>query len=183
MIDLDAWLDANHPAEGANWTLTDASALIRIPGDFNNNGTVDAADYVVWRKTDGMQDGYNLWRMNFGRTSGASAMLGSTAPPVRLSPNHQAPPCSYSRQSHSSGAAVPCRVPSREAAPANSRGCQPPEARPSNEAKPQRGDSALAVPRTIAKPPVGRLGASAAMRAVRSKQPSRGNSTLPRAGR
>jgi len=21
-----------------------------IPGDFNNNGVVDAADYVVWRK-------------------------------------------------------------------------------------------------------------------------------------
>jgi probable HAF family extracellular repeat protein len=27
MIDLDAWLDANYPAEGANWTLEDASGL------------------------------------------------------------------------------------------------------------------------------------------------------------
>jgi probable HAF family extracellular repeat protein len=27
MIDLDAWLDANYPAEGANWTLTDAAGL------------------------------------------------------------------------------------------------------------------------------------------------------------
>jgi probable HAF family extracellular repeat protein len=27
MIDLDAWLDANNPAEGANWTLTQAWGL------------------------------------------------------------------------------------------------------------------------------------------------------------
>ena len=30
-----------------------------IPGDFNDDGTVDAADYVVWRKNDGTQAGYN----------------------------------------------------------------------------------------------------------------------------
>jgi hypothetical protein len=27
MIDLDAWLDANNPVEGAKWTLTDAYGL------------------------------------------------------------------------------------------------------------------------------------------------------------
>ena len=27
MIDLDAWLDANNPAEGAKWTLTEAHGL------------------------------------------------------------------------------------------------------------------------------------------------------------
>ena len=31
-----------------------------IPGDFSDDGTVVAADYVVWRKTDGTPDGYNL---------------------------------------------------------------------------------------------------------------------------
>jgi T5SS/PEP-CTERM-associated repeat protein len=41
-----------------------------LPGDYNGNGVVDAADYVVWRKTDGSQEGYNLWRTNFGRTDG-----------------------------------------------------------------------------------------------------------------
>jgi T5SS/PEP-CTERM-associated repeat protein len=42
-------------------------------GDYNKNGTVDAADYVVWRKTDGSPAGYNLWRANFGRTAGSGA--------------------------------------------------------------------------------------------------------------
>jgi hypothetical protein len=50
-----------------------------IPGDFNQDGKVDAADYVVWRKTDGMQAEYNLWRANFGRTSGSGSSLGSSA--------------------------------------------------------------------------------------------------------
>ncbi|MEX0642995.1 MAG: autotransporter-associated beta strand repeat-containing protein [Pirellulales bacterium] len=38
-------------------------------GDFNNDGFVDAADYVVWRKDPGSFDGdfgYAVWRMNFG---------------------------------------------------------------------------------------------------------------------
>jgi hypothetical protein len=37
-----------------------------IPGDFNDDGRVDAADYVAWRKTDGTQLGYNTWRTHFG---------------------------------------------------------------------------------------------------------------------
>ncbi|HEX2475713.1 MAG TPA: PEP-CTERM sorting domain-containing protein, partial [Lacipirellulaceae bacterium] len=44
-----------------------------MPGDFNTDGTVDAADYVVWRKTGGAQDGYNLWRAHFGQTAGSGA--------------------------------------------------------------------------------------------------------------
>ncbi len=42
-----------------------------LDGDFNADGIVDAADYIVWRKTDGSQAGYDLWRTNFGRTVGA----------------------------------------------------------------------------------------------------------------
>ncbi|HJQ81621.1 MAG TPA: hypothetical protein VJ828_16785 [Lacipirellulaceae bacterium] len=41
-------------------------------GDYNNNGTVDAADYVIWRKTDTSQQGYTDWRTNFGATGGPS---------------------------------------------------------------------------------------------------------------
>jgi hypothetical protein len=52
-----------------------------LAGDFNGDGSVDAADYVVWRKTDGSQDGYNAWRTNFGRTSGGGAALGASAVP------------------------------------------------------------------------------------------------------
>jgi hypothetical protein len=42
-------------------------------GDFNEDGAVDAADYVVWRKTDASQAGYDLWRANFGRTAGSGS--------------------------------------------------------------------------------------------------------------
>jgi hypothetical protein len=41
-----------------------------IPGDFNHDDTVDARDYITWRKTDGSQAGYDLWRTNFGRAAG-----------------------------------------------------------------------------------------------------------------
>ena len=40
-------------------------------GDFNNDGSVNAADYVTWRKGIGVAptpENYNLWRTNFGRT-------------------------------------------------------------------------------------------------------------------
>ena len=38
-------------------------------GDYNENGTVDAADYVSWREGNiNGQQGYLDWRANFGRT-------------------------------------------------------------------------------------------------------------------
>jgi hypothetical protein len=54
-----------------------------LPGDFNNNGTVDAADYIVWRNGLGSsytQTDYNTWRANFGRSADAVATAG-WAPP------------------------------------------------------------------------------------------------------
>jgi formylglycine-generating enzyme len=48
-------------------------------GDFNGNSTVDAADYVVWRKTNGPPTDYNLWRSNFGKTAGGGPGAGSGA--------------------------------------------------------------------------------------------------------
>jgi len=44
-------------------------------GDYNGDGKVDAADYVVWRKTDGTPAGYNAWRANFGQTVGAGSLV------------------------------------------------------------------------------------------------------------
>jgi hypothetical protein len=53
-----------------------------VKGDYNDNGVVDAADYVVWRKNVGTTNDlrndttgtstigaaqYNLWRANFGK--------------------------------------------------------------------------------------------------------------------
>ncbi len=61
-------------------------------GDFNNDGSVDAADYVVWRNALGThlplanetaspgnvdQDDYQVWRENFGATS--TSGLGNLA--------------------------------------------------------------------------------------------------------
>lgn len=43
-------------------------------GDFNGDGTINAADYVVWRKglgTTHTQNDYNIWRAHFGQTTGS----------------------------------------------------------------------------------------------------------------
>jgi probable HAF family extracellular repeat protein len=41
-----------------------------LPGDYNVDGAVDAADYVVWRKDVDPQVGFNVWRANFGASLG-----------------------------------------------------------------------------------------------------------------
>jgi hypothetical protein len=60
-----------------------------LPGDYNQNGTVDAADYVLWRNggplqndaTPGVQPGdYDVWRANFGQTAGNGAGADVNAP-------------------------------------------------------------------------------------------------------
>jgi len=77
-----------------------ALALYAAPvllGDFNNDGKVDAADYVVWRKNDtanaalpndngaGTQAArYSLWRANFGNGTGGAgsgALTGAVPEP------------------------------------------------------------------------------------------------------
>ncbi len=54
-------------------------------GDFNHDGIVDAADYVVWRKglgTTYTQNDYNVWRAHFGQTSGSgSSAIANAAVP------------------------------------------------------------------------------------------------------
>jgi hypothetical protein len=50
-----------------------------IPGDFNLNGIIDAADYVVWRKNAGTQADYNLWRSHFGQPAAAGAVATANA--------------------------------------------------------------------------------------------------------
>jgi probable HAF family extracellular repeat protein len=100
MVDLNTRID---PLSG--WVLSDAADIndagqitgqgliggryhaylltpVSIPGDFNHDGRVDAADYVVWRKTGGSLGDYNTWRANFGQTagSGAGAYAGTAVP-------------------------------------------------------------------------------------------------------
>jgi hypothetical protein len=43
-----------------------------VPGDFNLDGTVDAADYVTWRAIDGSPEGYDAWRAHFGQLASGS---------------------------------------------------------------------------------------------------------------
>ena len=67
-----------------------------LAGDYNGNGTVDAADYVVWRNTRGSTtnlsaDGngnnvvdsgdYTAWRARFGQSAGSGALAGDVAAP------------------------------------------------------------------------------------------------------
>jgi hypothetical protein len=57
------------------------SVVTLLPGDFNNDGTVDAADYVVWRKTNaGNAQGYTDWRANFGEGMGTDGGSAGASP-------------------------------------------------------------------------------------------------------
>jgi hypothetical protein len=68
----------------------------RQPGDFNADGTVDSADYIVWRSSSGQSganlpadansDGhidsldYQTWRANFGNSLGSGLNTSPTSP-------------------------------------------------------------------------------------------------------
>ncbi len=74
-----------------------------VPYDYNGNGTVDAADYALWRKTesddflgpgyaaDGNHDGYvddldyNNWRTAFGKTAGSGVSVDAVPEPPTFS--------------------------------------------------------------------------------------------------
>ena len=52
-----------------------------LAGDYNGDGSVDAADYVLWRKYDGTPTGYDKWRENFGQTAASgNHVLGVAVP-------------------------------------------------------------------------------------------------------
>jgi GH35 family endo-1,4-beta-xylanase len=73
---------------------------IGLPGDYNEDGQVDAADYIVWRMFDGTTTAlpndnglggtvgtahYNLWLANFGATTGSGAgAVGAVPEPSSL---------------------------------------------------------------------------------------------------
>ena len=87
---------------GLSWSVryNPTSVLLKVVpgslGDYNQNGTVDAADYTVWRDhlgsstslpnddTPGVDtDDYNRWKLNFGETasgSGSGANANAAVP-------------------------------------------------------------------------------------------------------
>jgi hypothetical protein len=86
---------------GRSWRLNPGDITVflnvvaSVPGDYNNNGIVDAGDYVVWRKTLGQTgaalaaDGnannqidpgdYDVWRAHFGQSAGSGSGASSHA--------------------------------------------------------------------------------------------------------
>jgi pectate lyase len=58
-----------------------------LSGDFNSDGSVDAADYVKWRKGLGGEytpNDYNAWRAGFGQTAGVSLTIKPIPEPASL---------------------------------------------------------------------------------------------------
>jgi hypothetical protein len=53
-------------------------------GDYSGDGSVNAADYVVWRKNGGTPQDYNTWRANFGATAEVGAASRAAQGPPRL---------------------------------------------------------------------------------------------------
>jgi probable HAF family extracellular repeat protein len=96
-------LDINNRGDIIGHNLADNFLLMRdaptLAGDINGDGTVDAADYVVWRKNDSSAANYNEWRAHFGQTTApvttGSAGTDATVPEpisfgIGTNPNRQA---------------------------------------------------------------------------------------------
>jgi hypothetical protein len=77
----------------SNLTYTGGTAIAGVPGDYNNDGAVNAADYVLWRKggplanevdNPGTVDAadYTEWRARFGNTSGSGLGAGAVPEPT-----------------------------------------------------------------------------------------------------
>ncbi len=87
-----------HLINGTTFFLTVAP---QVPGDYNANGVVDTADFIVWRKTlgqtgvrpaadgsgpTGVPDGvvdqfdFQFWRSNFGNSSGETPSISTPEP-------------------------------------------------------------------------------------------------------
>jgi T5SS/PEP-CTERM-associated repeat protein len=85
-------------APNLDWNVTYSNVAVflqvisTLPGDYDQNGFVDAADYVVWRANVGAatlhnrdanstglvgQADYDFWRANFGRTAAASGSIAA----------------------------------------------------------------------------------------------------------
>ena len=85
------WFESEVPSGFNGIDVGLGEAVEGVLGDYNNNGTVDAADYVLWRKggplaNEGDEPGvvnqadYEFWRSRFGAMSGAAAFQSAAVP-------------------------------------------------------------------------------------------------------
>ncbi len=75
----------NVPFQSILAVLVDAAP--NLPGDFDQNGIVDAADYITWRNSVGTTltpSDYEVWRSHFGQTLSTSAMANYMVPEPTL---------------------------------------------------------------------------------------------------
>jgi hypothetical protein len=81
-LPLNFHIGGGTPVVQFTGTFTATASLIEeLQGDYNDDGTVNAADYAVWRdggSPDDTQAGYDLWKANFGNSGSGS---GSAAVP------------------------------------------------------------------------------------------------------
>ena len=99
--------------------IVDATDVL-TPGDYNQDGRVDAADYVLWRTSDGTPEGYDTWRANFGKivaAGGAPALSTSTTgePPVATAAAPE--PSSFALVAYAVAMAFGCRSLPRYSSP------------------------------------------------------------------
>jgi hypothetical protein len=73
----------NGPSEAERLVGTNLAVFALPNGDYNKNGTVDAADYVIWRDSIGGTVPYDAWRNRFGLGAGAG---GDSTPSAEIAP-------------------------------------------------------------------------------------------------
>lgn len=82
---FDAGLSVNNKVSWIDSVaIVDITQTVPLSGDYNGDGNVDVADYVLWRSNPdahgGSPDGYIAWRANFGNTLGGGSDLDSANP-------------------------------------------------------------------------------------------------------
>jgi phospholipase/lecithinase/hemolysin len=83
--------DDLHPTSAVHAMLAErALDLFRLPGDFNHDNEVDAADYVMWRNGSGrsyVPYDYEIWRTHAGDMPTGNFVGGSAAVPEPMAKN------------------------------------------------------------------------------------------------
>jgi hypothetical protein len=83
----DTGFTGSHTEEGS-YELRLQVQTPGVPGDYNNNNVVDAADYVLWRNGGPLQNDptsgvssadYTYWRSRLGATSGSGSAFSANA--------------------------------------------------------------------------------------------------------